>query len=152
MKEVNIYLASGIRSMRRQSGWVAYCLEYYPDGSKYPKTLIDMEPVEDMTGRRAELEVLVKALKRLKEKCILSIYTESSYLAMGLGEQRLVDRWQKNGWKAGKNVAVKNEDKWKEILILLNSSIYQVYVNTPNAYMDMLHEKIKMKGEIRNVR
>lgn len=152
MKEVNIYLASGIRSMRRQSGWVAYCLEYYPDGSKYPKTLIDMEPVEDMTGRRAELEVLVKALKRLKEKCILSIYTESDYLAMGIGEQRLVDRWQKNGWKAGKNVAVKNEDKWKEILSLLNGNMYQIYVNKTNAYAEMLHERLKKKGENKNVR
>lgn len=151
MKEVNIYLVSGIRSMRKQSGWVAYCLEYYPENSKYPKTLVDVEQVENMTGRRAELDVLVKALKRLKEECVLSIYTESSYLAMGIGEQRLVDRWKKNGWKAGKNVEVKNEDKWKEILNLLNSSIYKVYVNTPNAYVDMLHEKIKMKGEIRNV-
>lgn len=151
MKEVNIYLASGISSMRRQSGWVAYCLEYYPEGSKYAKTLIDLEQVEDMTGRRAELEVLVKALKRLKEKCVLSIYTESDYLAMGIGEQRLVDRWQKNGWKAGKNVAVKNEDKWKEILSLLNGNLYKVYVKEHNAYAEMLHEKIKMKGEIRNV-
>lgn len=152
MKEVNIYLVSGIRSMRKDRGFVAYCLEYYPAGSKYPKTLIDVEPVEDMTGRCAELEVLIKALKRLKEKCILSIYTESGYLDMGIGERNLVDKWAKKDWKAGKNVEVKNKEKWQEMLILLKGNLYRVYLNQPNAYMEILHEKVKKKGGLKNVR
>lgn len=146
MKEVSVYLVSGISSMHKGSGYVAYCLEYYPEGKRNPETLIDVEPVEDMTGRCAELEVLIKALKRLREKCILSIYTESTYLEMGIGERRLVDKWQKNEWKDGKNVEVKNKEKWQEMLNLLNGNLYRVYLKYPNAYVEMLHEKVKMKG------
>ena len=151
MKEVSIYLVSGINSMKKGSGYVAYCLEYYPEGKIHPKTLIDVESVEDMTGRCAELEVLIKALKRLKEKCCLSIYTESAYLDMGIGERRLVDKWQQNGWKDGKNAEVKNKEKWQEMLILLNGNGYRVYLKQPNAYMEILREKAKKKGENRNV-
>lgn len=146
MKEVSIYIVSGIKSLRKQSGYIAYCLEYYPEGKKHPSTLIDVEPVEEMTGKRSELEALVRALSRMNEKCILSIYTDSIYLDMGIGEQRLVDKWIKNGWKSGKNVAVKNEDKWKELLNLLNGTIYTIFLKQPNAYERMLHEKIEEKG------
>ena len=151
MKEVSIYLVSGIDSMRKGNGFVAYCLEYYPEGKTHPSTLIDIEPVEDMTGRCAELEVLLKALKRLKEKCCLSIYTESTYLDMGIGERHLVDKWQQNEWKDGKKGEVKNKEKWQEMLNLLNGNLYQVFLKQPNAYTEMLHEKVKKKGEHKNV-
>lgn len=146
MREVNIYLVSGIPHMQKKSGYVAYCLEYYSSGSKYPATLTNVEKVEEMTGMCAELEVLLKALKRLNEKCVLNIYTESSYLNMGIGERRFVDKWAKNDWKDGKNVAIKNADKWKELLNSLNGNLYQVFLKEPNAYAEMLHEKVKTKG------
>lgn len=146
MREVSIYIQSGIKSFRRQDGYIAYCLEYYPEGKIHPQTLIDVERVEDMTGKRAELESLVRAMRRMKEKCILSIYTDSQYINMGLGEQRQVDVWVKNGWKSGKNVAVKNEDKWKELLSLLNGTIYNIYYKQPNAYENLLQEELKKKG------
>lgn len=152
MREVSIYLVSGIPSMQRKSGYVAYCLEYYSTGSKYPVTLTNVEEVEEMTGRHAELVVLLKALKRLNEKCILSIYTESEYLDMGIGERRLVDKWQENDWKDGKMLPIKNADEWRAILERLNGSLYRVYLKEPNAYVEMLREKVKMKGEIKNVR
>ena len=151
MREVSIYLASGINSMRKGNGYVAYCLEYYPKGKREPEILLDAEGVTDMTGRCAELEVLIKALKRLKEKCILSIYTESEYLNMGIGERRLVDKWQENEWKAGKNVAVKNKEKWQELLILLNGNDYQIFLKQPHAYVKKLHEEIKRKEKMTNV-
>lgn len=104
-----------------------------------------------MTGKRSELEALIRALKRMREKCILSIYTESIYLNMGLGEQRLVDKWIKSGWVTGKNVEVKNRDKWQELLNLLNGSIYQIHLKEPNAYVKMLQIEAETRGEIRNV-
>lgn len=143
MKEVNIYIVSGIKTLRRQNGKIAYCLEYYPANSKYPKTLIEAEQVEDVTGNRSDLIALTKALKRLNERCHLSIYSESTYLNMGLGERRLVDKWTECGWKTGKNVEVKNKDLWQEMLILLNRNEYEFYFKKPNAYEKMLHEKVE---------
>ena len=151
MKEISIYLVSSIKSLRRQDGYIGYCLEYYSDGKKYPDTLIDYEIVEDMTGKRSELEALIRALKRLREKCIISIYTDSTYIDMGLGERRLVDKWTKCGWVNSKNVAVKNADKWKELLNLLNGNMYRIYFKKQNAYGQMLQETVNKKGETRNV-
>ena len=151
MKEVSIYLASGINSMRKGNGHVAYCLEYYPKGKREPEILVATEPVEDMTGRCAELEVLIKALKRLKEKCVLSIYTDSEYLNMGIGERRLVDKWQENQWITGKNIEVKNKEKWQETLILLNGNEYQIYLKKPHAYVKKLQEELERKEKMTNV-
>lgn len=148
MREVNIYLASGIPSMQRKSGYVAYCLEYYPRGKSIPETLPDVEEVEEMTGRCAEVVVLEKALKRLNEKCILSIYTESSYLYMGIGERRLVDKWAQNNWKDVKMLPVKNEAEWRAVLESLNGNTYQIFLNQPNTYVKMLHEGLKIEGDL----
>lgn len=151
MKEVSIYIVSGIKSLRRQDGLVGYCLEYYREGRKYPNTLIDYESVEDETGNRAELLALIKALKRLNEKCILTIYTESMYLYQGFAGACRVEKWIKCGWKTGKNVEVKNRDLWQELLSLLNGNIYKFLLNERNAYVEMLHEEIEKKGRMRNV-
>lgn len=148
MKEVSIYLASGIPSMQHKSGCVAYCLEYYPPGRTLPETLPDVEEVEAMTGRCSEIVVLYKALKRLNETCILSIYTESSYLCMGLGERRLVDKWQQNNWKDGKMLPVKNEAEWRAVLERLNGNTYDIFLNQPNKYVKMLHEGLELEGDL----
>lgn len=148
LKEVNIYLASGIPSMQKKTGYVAYCLEYYPQGRAYPEVLTDVEEVEEMTGRCSEIVVLQKALKRLNEKCILSIYTESSYLYMGIGERRFVDKWAENDWKDVKMLPVKNETEWRAISEVLNGNTYEVFLNQPNKYIKMLHNGLKIEGDL----
>lgn len=151
MKEVSIYIVSGIKSLRKQDGQIGYCLEYYKEDSKYPATLIDYEPVEDVTGNRSELLALIKALKRLNEKCILTIYTESMYLYQGFAGACRVEKWIKCGWKTGKNVEVKNRDLWQELLNLLNGNIYKFLLNETNAYGNMLHQEIEKRGRMKNV-
>ena len=148
MREVNIYLASGIPGMQCKSGYVAYCLEYYPRGKNIPEILADVEEVEEMTGKRAELVVLEKALKRLKEKCVLSIYTDSSYLYMGIGKPRMVDKWAENDWKDVKMLPIKNEDKWRAISEVLNGNSCEVFLKQPNKYVKMLQEGLKVEGDI----
>lgn len=151
MKEVSIYIVSGIKSLRKQDGLIGYCLEFYRTGSKYPDTLIDYETVEDVTGNRSELMALKKALKRLREPCTLTIYTESGYLYQGFAGPCRVEKWIKSGWMSGKNVEVKNRDLWQELLNLLNGNSYKFLLNEPNAYVEMLHKEIEKKGKKRNV-
>ena len=70
---------------------------------------------------------------------------------MGIGERRLVDKWQENQWVAGKNVEVKNKDKWQELLILLNGNEYQIYLKKTHAYIKKLQEELERKEKMTNV-
>lgn len=108
-------------------------------------------PVENVTRNQSELISLIKALKHLNEKCILTIYTESSYVYQGFAEACLVEKWIKSGWKTGKNVEVKNRDLWQEALKKLNGNIYTFMLNETNAYGNMLHQEIEKRERIKNV-
>ena len=144
MKEVTIYISSTIRGTKRQNGFIGYVLEYYSPHSKYPKTLYDYEAVHDINCNRAILDALLRALTRLREKCILSVYTESAYLYNGFGGDALVDRWQANGWKTVHNTEVKNRDKWTELIRALQGTIYRFYLNESNAYIVGLNADLQM--------
>lgn len=150
VKEVNVYIVTTIKSSQKKNGYVGYCLEYYPQGRKYPETLIDYEPIEGMTNKQAELESLIRALKRMRQKCNLSIYTESTYINMGLGEPKNVDKWIKSGWITGKNVAVKNKEQWTQILKLLIGSTYKILLKEPNAYVKKLQKEADRRDKNRN--
>jgi ribonuclease HI len=56
-------------------------------------------------------------LKKLKEPCIVNLYSDSAYLINAF-QQGWIDKWIKNGWKRNKNEEVKNVDLWKELVAL----------------------------------
>lgn len=144
MKEVNIYISSTIRGSRRQNGYIGYVLEYYAPNRKYPWTLYDYEQIYDMNCNRAVLEALIRAMARLREKCVLSIYTESGYLYNGFGGDALTDRWQENGWRTAQDTEVKNRDKWEALIQAFRGTIYQFFLNESNAYIIGLKNDLRM--------
>lgn len=85
MQHVNIVTQSGIKSIKPQSGAVGYVLE--TQTPKGPATLSRVFTVSGQTANASELTALIEALKRLRESCDLTIYTESTYIA-GAVEQR----------------------------------------------------------------
>lgn len=74
------------------------------------------------TNNRMELLAVISALKMLKERCDVQLYSDSAYLVNAFN-QNWLNKWQANGWKSG-NKAVKNIDLWQELLRL--SQIHQV--------------------------
>lgn len=150
MKEVNIYIATSFRSPKKKSGYTVYLIEYFRPGMEFPAIRGKYELVEDSSKNRAELTALETALGKIKEKCVLKIYTESEYIHAALGNQGRIKGWKENGWKNSKNVAVKNQDKWKKIEELLYENLLEIALNEPNQYVKLLHmnlEKLE-KGEL----
>lgn len=148
MKELNIYLESGIKGPRRRDGVVGYIIEWKTD--KGPATLTDFKCVEDASENRAVLIGMTAALSRIKEKCILNVYTSSNYLYMGFEKDRRVKKWIENGWKTAAGSEVKNRDKWEEMLILLNGSLHSYHLNEKNEYSEWLAretEKRQARGK-----
>ena len=121
MREVNLYTASGIRSPRPGSGTAGYILETKTE--KGPATLTKTAEILNATANQSELKILNMALRRLTEKCHLTIYTESAYVAAGLEN---LSQWQENGWKTSRGTDVANKEEWLEAAELLNGHEFSV--------------------------
>lgn len=65
------------------------------------------------TNNRMELMAPTQALKQLKEKCIVNIYTDSQYVKNGINQW--IINWKKNGWRTSSKAPVKNVDLWQAL-------------------------------------
>lgn len=145
MKEVSIYIVTGIKGRWQQDGHIGYALEYYRENSKYPAVIREVVPVQQMNENRSTLEALIMALHRMREKCILTVYTESKYLYNGYEDAEYVKRWKQNDWTRSDGHEIKNRDKWQELDRLMQGNLVRILLNQRNAYTESLREEIKMK-------
>ena len=65
------------------------------------------------TNNRMELLAPIMAIKRIKEKSEITVYTDSNYLKIGITDW--IKKWEKNGWKSSSNQPIKNKDLWLEL-------------------------------------
>lgn len=145
MKEVSIYIVTGIRGRWQQDGHIGYALEYYKENSKYPAVIREVVPVQQMNENRSTLESLIMALHRMREKCILTVYTESKYLYNGYEDTEYVKRWKQNDWTRSDGHEIKKRDKWQELDRLMQGNLVRILLNQRNAYTESLWQEIKMK-------
>ena len=66
----------------------------------------------DSTNNRMELTAAIEALKALKRPSVVTIYTDSQYVRLGI-TQWMKD-WKAKGWKR-KTGAIKNLDLWQDL-------------------------------------
>ena len=66
--------------------------------------------VKNTTNNRMELMAPIMALKKIKSKSDIVIFTDSIYVKNGITEW--IKKWEKNGWKSSNKKAVKNKDLW----------------------------------------
>lgn len=113
---------------------------------KGPVTLTKIEQAEGLTANRAELVTIREALKRLKEKCFLLLYTESVYVAAAIS-QNWIQQWQDSGWKNAKGQEVANKAEWVEVLNLLKAHAYEVKLKEQNTYREWLQKEVEAVGD-----
>lgn len=70
------------------------------------------------TNNRMELMGVIKALEALKEKCAVTLYSDSKYVIDAI-TQGWAESWQKNGWRR-KSGPAQNPDLWETLLALLS--------------------------------
>ena len=67
----------------------------------------------ETTNNRMELTAAIRALNLLKEKCSVSLYSDSAYLVNAFNEKWIFG-WKKKNWKKeGKDIP--NADLWQEL-------------------------------------
>jgi ribonuclease HI len=69
--------------------------------------------VKETTNNRMELMAPIMALKKIKSKSEVVIFTDSTYVKNGITEW--IKKWEKNDWKSSSNKTVKNKDLWLKL-------------------------------------
>ena len=70
------------------------------------------------TNNRMELMAVIVALKALKEKCNVKLYSDSAYVCNAINNNWLMS-WQLNSWRNSNKKEVLNKDLWLELINLL---------------------------------
>lgn len=123
MRHVNIYTETTFKGLKIQNGVIGYVLELITN--KEPITLDSTAIIHDMKPNRAELAAVIKALKHMNEKCELTIFTESSYVA--------------------------NREEWEQLDELLTGHIYEFRLQEEHSYRNWLKEHVNKVKEYENV-
>ena len=110
MKKVDIFTDGACSGNPGPGGWGAI-LRY--NGNE--KEISGGE--KETTNNRMELTAVIKALSLLKEPCEVTLWTDSKYVADGLGKGWAAG-WKKNGWKKSDKKPALNPDLWDELLRL----------------------------------
>jgi RNase HI (EC 3.1.26.4) len=71
------------------------------------------------TNNRMEIMAAIVGLRSLKERCAVTVYSDSQYLVDAI-EKGWAVRWQANNWKRNKKEKAVNADLWEQLLDLCN--------------------------------
>lgn len=69
------------------------------------------------TNNRMELLGVIKALEKLKEPCLVELYSDSKYVTDAMTKGWVL-KWKAAGWMRAKNNPAKNPDLWEQLLQL----------------------------------
>lgn len=106
MQQVDIFLITSSHAPKLKKAWYRYILVCQG------KTLEKRGEIQDVTGHQLVMECAVAALQRMIRPAVITIHTDSYYLANGHGKMA---GWKSAGWKRENGQALKNVELWKEL-------------------------------------
>ena len=68
---------------------------------------------KNTTNNRMELMAPIMALKKIKKKSEITIFTDSKYVKDGITDW--IKNWKQNNWKSANKKPVKNKDLWVKL-------------------------------------
>ena len=69
------------------------------------------------TNNRMEISAVIFALRSIKQRSTVELWTDSQYVQKGVTEW--LEGWKKRGWRTASKDPVKNADLWQELDALL---------------------------------
>ncbi len=106
MKQVEAFTDGACKGNPGPGGW-GVLLRY--QGQE--KTLHGGE--NPTTNNRMELKAAIEALTALKERCEVTLTTDSEYVRRGISEW--IEQWKRRGWRTAAKAPVKNVDLWQQL-------------------------------------
>lgn len=112
MKQVTIYTDGACSGNPGPGGWAAILI-----WGRHEKELSGGEA--ETTNNRMELMAAIAGLEALKERCSVTLYSDSKYLVDAVS-QGWAYKWRDNGWMRTKKEAAKNPELWERLLAALD--------------------------------
>lgn len=112
MKHVDIYTDGACSNNPGKGGWAAILI--YKNREK-----IISGGYANTTNNRMELFAIISGLKQLKERCNVTIFSDSAY-SINPFIKGWIAKWESNKWKTASGSAVKNTDLWKALIAEVN--------------------------------
>lgn len=117
LKHVDIYTDGACSGNPGAGGWAAVLIY-----NGIEKTVSGYN--RDTTNNRMEMLAVIQGLRQLKEKCDVSLYSDSAYVVDSIQLGRL-SGWQKNNWRTTSKDDVKNVDLWKSMIFEMEKHTIQ---------------------------
>ena len=108
MKNVDLYTDGACSGNPGVGGWAAVLIykgkqKEFSGGER------------ETTNNRMELTAVIRGLEALKEKCNVTIYSDSAYVVNAVNNDWITN-WQLNGWKNSAKDNVSNQDLWEKLI------------------------------------
>ena len=139
MKTVYIYTLTNAKSPKTQNARGIFTLA--AETTKGMADLTRQMDMENVSANRAELQILIAALKRLTEPCNLVIYTDSQYIKAGI--ESWLPEWRENGWKKAGGTEIKNAEEWQELDRLIKGSSVRVELKQWYTYRKWMETELR---------
>ena len=107
MEEVIIYTDGACSGNPGPGGWGSILM--YKENVKEISGALN-----NTTNNVMELTAVIEALKLLKYKCNVKLYSDSAYVVNAFN-QKWIYGWIKNGWKNASKEPVKNKELWEQL-------------------------------------
>lgn len=112
MKEVTIYTDGACSGNPGAGGWGTILV--------YKGKEREMSGgAAETTNNRMELTAVIEGLKALKEKCKVTVVTDSQYVANGIN-LGWAKSWKENNWRKKDRKPALNPELWDELLSLID--------------------------------
>ena len=112
MKEIKIYTDGACSKNPGPGGWGAVLIY-----KSHRKEISGADA--QTTNNRMELTAVIKALKCLKEKCKIELFTDSKYVCDSI-KKGWAESWRNNNWKKSDKKPAINADLWEVLLNLIS--------------------------------
>lgn len=126
MKRVTLYTDGACSGNPGPGGWGAI-LEY----QGHTLELSGAEAVT--TNNRMELTAVIEGLSKLKEPCIVELYSDSKYVIDGL-EKGWAIGWKSRGWKKADKKPALNPELWDRLLTL--TQVHEMHYHWVKGHAD----------------
>ena len=115
MKNVDIYTDGACSGNPGIGGWCAILIY---NGNE--KVISGFN--KQTTNNRMEVFAIIQGLAALKERCNVTIYSDSAYAVNAIANGWL-DSWKRNGGRTGDKKEVKNIDLWNDLSLRMSDHI-----------------------------
>ena len=106
MADVLIYADGACRGNPGPGGWGVWLRS-----GEHEKEMFGGERLT--TNNRMELTAVIEALSVLKQRCVVTVYTDSQYVRQGI--TTWIHGWKARGWRTADKQPVKNVELWQRL-------------------------------------